>query len=57
MDSQINEGLKTIWATKNTLNTFHYTGCWIGISIMAYNKPYNKGEYNPQYKLKNRFFL
>ena len=32
---------------KKTTITFRYTGCLIGIPIMGYNKPYNKGSYNP----------
>ena len=31
------------WATKKNLITVHYTGWLIGISVMGYNKPYNKG--------------
>ena len=26
----------TIWATKNTLTTFHYTGCLIGILFIVF---------------------
>ena len=32
--------LLPIWATKKTLITFHYTGWFIGILIMAYYNPY-----------------
>lgn len=27
---------------EKTLITFHYTGCFIGIPMIGYNKPYNK---------------
>ena len=44
-------------SNENTRTTGHYTGYLIGIPIVGYNKPYNKGEYNPIYNLNNQAFF
>ena len=38
---------------KKTPPTFHYTGCLIGILIIAYYNPYITGQHNPLYTLTN----
>ena len=49
----------SMWAhEKKNLITFHYTDCLIGIPIMGYNKPYNKGVVQtPVYNLNNQVFF
>ena len=37
--------------------TFHYTGCLIGILILAYYNPYITGYYNPLYNPTNQGFF
>ena len=40
-----------------TLITFHYTGWFIGILLMAYDNPYIIGWYNPLYTLNQEDFF
>ena len=47
----------TIWATKNTLTTFHYTGCLIGILFSVFYNAYITGEYNALYTPTNQVFF
>ena len=52
-------GVKLSGEKKNHPYYFPWNpGCLIGIPIMGYNKPYNKGQYNTLYNLNNQgFFL
>ena len=42
---------------QTTFITFQYTGYLIGIPMIGYNKPYNKGEYNLQNQPKQPVFF
>ena len=42
---------------KNLLTFHHYTGCLIGILIMAYYNPYITGYFNPLYNPTSQGFF
>ena len=47
-------------SNEKTFITFHYTGCLIGIPMVGYSKPYNKGQYITPYTTKKQpavFFI
>ena len=57
MNNLLQNVYENMWATKNTLTTFHYTVCLIGILIMVYYNVYITGEYNALYTPTNHVFF